>query len=176
MINKLISLLSPPSQRIFDNTAWANFESEGNPRLPNDFKQLISIYGCGSVDDFLWILDPFSKNPNLNFEKSKYFIDAYAVMRQEFSSDYPRPAYPAEGSFLPWAVTDNGETLVWLVNGEPESWKVVIHSSDQGAEEVYNFGCVEFLLKLLSRDISSKILPSQFPPDDLDNHFFRIAD
>uniref|UniRef100_A0A0R3R5W4 SMI1_KNR4 domain-containing protein n=2 Tax=cellular organisms TaxID=131567 RepID=A0A0R3R5W4_9BILA len=85
--------------------------------------------------------------------------DAYAVMRQEFLSDYPRPDYPAEGSFLPWAVTDNGETFVWLVDGEPDSWKVAIHSSDQGEEEVYNFGCVEFILKLLSRDISSKILP-----------------
>lgn len=176
MISKLINILPPPSQRAFDNTAWASIESHENLRLPNDFKQLISIYGCGVVDDFIWVLDPFSKNPNLNFEKSKYFIDSYAVMRSEFLSDYPRPDYPAEGSFLPWAVTDNGETLVWLVNGEPDSWVVAIHSSDQGDEEVYNFGCVEFILKLLNRDISSKILPSQFPPVALDRHFFTAAD
>ncbi|MFL9674322.1 MULTISPECIES: SMI1/KNR4 family protein [Pseudomonas] len=176
MINKLIALLSPPSQRIFDNAVWATFESEGGLRLPSDFKQFISIYGCGAVDDFVWVLDPFSENSNLNFDKSQYFIDAYAVMRQEFLSDYPRPDYPAEGSFLPWAVTDNGETFVWLVDGEPDSWKVAIHSSDQGEEEIYNFGCVEFILKLLSRDISSKILPGQFPPVDLDKHFFTAAD
>ncbi|WP_439214229.1 SMI1/KNR4 family protein [Duffyella gerundensis] len=176
MINKLISLLSPPSQRIFDNAAWAIFESKLSLRLPNDFKKFISIYGCGAIDDFVWVLNPFSKNPNLNFEKSKYFINAYAVMRQDFLSDYPRPDYPAEGSFLPWAVTDNGETFVWVVDGEPDSWKVAIHSSDQGEEEVYNFGCVEFILKLVNREISSKILPSQFPPVDTDKHFFTAVD
>lgn len=97
-------------------------------------------------------------------------------MRKEFSSKYPRPDYPVKGSFLPWAVTDNGETFVWLVDGEPDLWTVAIHSSDQGEEEVYNFGCVEFLLKLLSRDISSKILPGQFPSIDLDKHFFTVVD
>lgn len=176
MINKLISLLSPTSQRIFDNAAWAIFESKGSLRLPNDFKNFISIYGCGAIDDFVWVLNPFSINPNLNFEKSKFFINAYAVMRQDFFSDYPRPNYPEEGSFLPWAVTDNGETFVWLVDGEPESWKVAIHSSDQGEEEVYNFGCVEFILKLINREISSKILPDQFPPVDTDKHFFTAVD
>lgn len=58
------------------------------------------------------VLDPFSKNVNLSFEKSKYFMDAYAVMREELLSDYPRQAYPAEGSFFSWAVTDNGEAFV----------------------------------------------------------------
>lgn len=176
MINKLIDILPPPSPRAFDKAAWVNFETDKGLRLPNDFKEFISIYGCGAVDDFVWVLDPFSQNPNLNFEKSKYFLGAYAVMRQEFLLDYPRPNYPAEGSFLPWAVTDNGETFVWLVEGQPDSWRVAIHSSDQGDEEVYSCGCVAFLLKLLSRDISSKILPSQFPPADLDKHFFTAAD
>ena len=176
MINKLINLLSPPSHRIFDDTAWASFDANADLRLPNDFKQFISIYGCGAIDDFIWVLDPFSKDPNLSIEKSNYFIETYAEMRQEFLSDYPRPDYPAEGSFLPWAVTDNGETLVWSVNGEPDSWKVAVHSSDQGEEEVYDFGCVEFLSRLLSRDFSSKIIPSQFPPVDLNKHFFTAAD
>jgi hypothetical protein len=175
MIDKLIGVLSPPSQRTFDNAAWVTFESEGGVRLPNDFKELVSIYGCGAIDDFVWLLDPFSKNPNLNFEKSKYFREAYAVMRKEFITDYPRPDYPANGSFFPWAVTDNGETFVWLVDGDPDSWKVAVHSSDQGEEEIYNFGCVEFLLKLLERGVSSKILPSQFPPVDLSKHTFTAA-
>ena len=176
MINKLISLLPPPSPRAFNKAAWANLETEENLRLPNDFKEFISIYGCGAIDDFVWVLDPFSENSDLNYEKSKCFVGAYAVMRQEFLSDYPRPDYPAEGSFLPWAVTDNGETFVWLVDGEPDSWKVAIHSSDQGEEEIYNCGCVEFLLRLLGRDISSKVLPGQFPSADLDKHFFKAAD
>lgn len=176
MINKLISLLPPPSPRALDDAIWLTFESEKNLRLPNDFKELISNYGCGAIDDFLWLLNPLSKNSNLNFEKSKYFLEAYAVMRQDFLSDYPRPDYPEKGSFLPWAVTDNGETIVWLVDGEADSWRVAIHSSDQGEEEVYDFGCVEFLSKLLTKDISSNILPVQFSSAALEKHFFTPID
>jgi hypothetical protein len=176
MINKLTSILSPPTRRTFDTSVWATFESKKNLRLPNDFKELISIYGCGAINDFLWLLDPFSKNQDLNFEKSRYFIDAYAVMKEDFASDYPRPKYPARESFFPWAVTDNGETFVWLIDGEPNSWTVAIHSSDQSEEEIYNYGCVEFLFRLLSNEISSKILPSQFPPADLTMRIFMTAE
>jgi hypothetical protein len=176
MIYKLISVLSPPSRQPLESSVWTEFESRNKLKLPNDFKELMSTYGCGAISDFLWLLDPFAKNPNLNFEKSEYFIDAYTVMKQEFISDYPRPKYPARGSFFPWAVTDNGETLVWLIDGEPDSWAVAIHSSDQSEEEIYNYGCVEFLFKLFSNEVSSKILPSQFLPTDPSMRIFKSAE
>ncbi|MBX8516834.1 SMI1/KNR4 family protein [Pseudomonas cichorii] len=175
-MNELINILPPPSRYGFDSDAWVKFEAEEKLRVPQDFKELISIYGGGQIDGFLWILNPFSVNRNLSFEKSKYFQEAYASMQQEFPSDYFRPAYPEQGSFLPWAVTDNGETFVWLVDGEPDSWKVAIHSSDQGEEESYSCGCVEFILNILRRDISSRILPSQFPPANLGKHVFKATD
>lgn len=175
MMDKLIALLSPPASRNFVGAAWKGLESKKGQRFPNDFKQLISIYGCGTIDGFILLLDPFSKNPNLNFEKSKYFLEAYAAMKRDFPMDYPRPGYPAKGSFFPWAVTDNGETFVWLVEGEPDSWKVAIHSSDQEKEEVHSFGCVELIWKLLSREVFSKNLPSQFPSGNGSNYFFESA-
>lgn len=172
IVKQLTDILPPPAQRIFDHSAWALFEADWRIHLPSDFKELISLYGSGSIDGFLWLLDPLSKNSNLNFEKSKYFIEAYALLQKDFLSDYPRPEYPAQGSFLPWGVTDNGETFVWLVDGKPESWKIAIHSSDQGEEEVYDFGCVEFLLKMLKGGLSSRILPAQFPDLNLGVHVF----
>lgn len=62
----------------------------------------------------------------------------------------------------------------WVVEGELDSWKVAIQSSDQGEEEVYKFSCVEFIIKLIGRDILSKILPVQFPPLDVDKHFLEL--
>ena len=176
MMDQLVNLLSPPAQRNFDNAALAVFESDWGMQLPSDFKSLVSVYGSGSIDGFVWLLDPLSKNANLNFAKSKYFIGAYIFMQQEFSSDYPRPAYPAKGSFFPWAVTDNGETFVWLIGEEPESWRVAIHSSDQGEEEIYDFGCVEFIVKLLKGELLSRILPFQFPEAGLDVHVFTAIE
>lgn len=176
MINQLITILPPPSRRTFDHAAWAAFETKEKLRLPKDFQELIAIYGAGQIDEFLWGLNPFSTNRNLNFDKSRYFQEAYAAMQQEFRSDYPRPFYPAKGSFFPWAVTDNGETFVWLVDGEPDAWKVAIHSSDQGEEECYDSGCVELLLNILRRDISSSILPPQFSPANVEVHIFKAVD
>ncbi|MCU1720756.1 SMI1/KNR4 family protein [Pseudomonas sp. 5P_5.1_Bac1] len=176
MIDQLINILPPPAQRSLDSVALAAFESNWGMQLPSDFKGLVSVYGSGSIDGFIWLLDPLAKNSNLNFEKSRYFVEAYVFLQQEFSSDYPRPEYPAKGSFFPWAVTDNGETFVWLVDGEPESWKIAIHSSDQGEEEIYNFGCVEFILKLLRGELLSRILPGQFPDVNLDVHVFTAVE
>ncbi|QDD88202.1 SMI1/KNR4 family protein [Pseudomonas oryzihabitans] len=177
MITDLFSILPPTrEQRFFDDMTWSHFESAWQVSLPKDFKGFISVYGGGVIDDFVWILSPFSKNSNLNFEKSRYFREAYLVMQQDFPLDYPRPNYPLPGSFLPWAVTDNGETFFWVVSGEADSWKVGIHSVDQGEEEIYNLGCVEFLLGLLRGDFLSKILPRQFPPVGIEKHIFTAVE
>ncbi|KTB79733.1 SMI1/KNR4 family protein [Pseudomonas syringae] len=175
MINELIKILSPPQDRNFDETLLTAFEAKESLMLPEDFKEIISVYGGGLVDDFICILDPTSSNGSLNFEKSKYFQDAYTSMQQEFPSDYPRPRHPAKNSFLPWAVTNNGETFVWIIDGDVNAWKTAIHSVDQGDEELYSCGCLELLLKILLREIKSAILPSQFPSIDSSYHHFEPA-
>ena len=53
--------------------------------------------------------------------------------------------------------------FIWVIDGHPDNWSVTIQSSDQENEEIYEMGVIEFLNALLRRDISSKILPSQFP-------------
>jgi len=75
---------------------------------------------------------------------------------------YFRSPFPEEKSILPWAVTDNGETLVWIVYGDPDSWRVGVHSVDQGTEGIYPVGCVEFLVMLLSKKIITHLLPADF--------------
>ena len=177
MIDELLKLLPPPNYNKFLNEIqWTQFEIEINTRLPEDFKNFISIYGSGIIDNFIWILNPFSKNKNLNYEKIVYFQKSYHTLQKEFPKEYNRPLFPQKGSFLPWAVTDNGETFFWVVNDDPNSWIVGIHSVDQGDEEIYELGCVEFLLGLLRRDFVSKILPIQFPPSNLEKHVFKSFD
>ncbi|GAB7532015.1 hypothetical protein PS3A_44300 [Pseudomonas sp. 3A(2025)] len=174
VLANLTQILSPPS--VTSHKDWSGFEVKENLYLPADYKEFISVYGGGVIDDFLWVLSPFANNRNLSFEKSKYFQESYLEVKKELPADYPRPKYPSQGSFIPWAVTDNGETLVWIVEGKPESWGVAVHSSDQGCEEVYNIGCVEFILKILRREISSSILPVQFPPEGQALHVFKRTD
>lgn len=66
-----------------------------NIKFPDDYKEFISTYGTGSIDNFLWILNPFSKNININFfDDMKHFQWAYRELKSEFPENYPRPPFP----------------------------------------------------------------------------------
>ncbi|CRI56987.1 SMI1/KNR4 family protein [Pseudomonas sp. CCOS 191] len=163
MLVGLMKMLPPPDSPAYPNPDWARVENDHGIRLPADYKAFIERFGAGCIDDFLWVIDPFSSSRDLNFDKGDYFRESYAVMKAEFPSDYPRPGYPAEGAFWPWGFTENGETLVWIVKGEPDSWSVALHSVDQGEEYLIACGCIELLCKLFRREIHSCILPEGFP-------------
>lgn len=163
MLTELIQSLSPPATSAYKKPDWVQVESDHGIQLPADYKTMVERYGGGSIDGFFWIIDPFSCNRHLNFDKSKYFRESYALMKIDFPTDYPRPAYPAQGSIWPWAFTENGESLIWVVDGEPDTWPVALHSVDQGEEEVFPYGCIEMLFKLLNRQVHSSILPDDFP-------------
>lgn len=167
LLENLKRIIPPPETPVFGGSInWVVIESKYNIFVPNDFKDLISVYGSGAIDGFVWLLNPASTNCHLNFDKSSYFLSSYRVMKEEFPDDYPRPPYPERDSFFPWAVTDNGETFVWIVSGTPIEWKVGIHSVDQSIEEIYSMGTVEFLISLLRKEVKSRILPSQFPSEN----------
>ncbi|MGY4490745.1 hypothetical protein [Pseudomonas sp. TE3610] len=159
-LKDLLILVNPPLRVPVD---WNAVECRITRKLPSDYKMMIDAICGGCIDGFLWVLDPLSKNDNLNFDQALYFVNAYESMKSEFGGEYFRSRFPEEKSFLPWAVTDNGETLVWIVCGDPDSWRVGVHSVDQGTEEIYPVGCVEFLVMLLSRKIITHLLPADFP-------------
>lgn len=172
MLSKLERLLLPPASSAYTSPDWVKVESEYSIQLPADYKAFVERYGGGSIDDFLWVIDPFSRSPHMNFDKSEYFRESYALMKVDFPQDYPRPPYPTHGSFWPWAFTENGDTLVWVVDDEPDSWPVALHSADQGEEVVFSCGCIEVLCKLLGREIHSRILPDDFPSSEASLYSF----
>lgn len=165
-VEKLKEVLPSPVIAL-DSMNWERVEKRYSIVLPADFKLFIKNYGTGCIDDFLWVLNPFSENENINFETSEYLIESYKVMQEEFPRDYIRPLYPKTGSFFPWAITDNGDSFGWIIDGEPNEWKVVIFSQDQGEEEVYNMSATELLYKLLITNVRSSLLPAEFPSETI---------
>ncbi len=162
-IELLKKLLPPPNKPLHNSVDWDAVATKYGITVPSDYKELIYNYGSGAIDGFLWLLNPETPNTNINFEKSEYFITAYETMKDDFPHDFPRLRFPEQKSFFPWAVTDNGETLVWIVDGNPDEWKVAIHSVDQGEEELYDMNAITFLSSLLERKIKTFLLPSKFP-------------
>lgn len=172
---ELKAILPPPLKNSTRPVAEAIELQNYIVSIPKAYHELLTAYQDGSIDNFLWILSPNSTNRNLNFETSLYFIKSYATLKHEFPSDYPRPIYPSEDSFFPWAVTDNGDTFSWPITPDKTISEVIVHSSDQATEEIFKMDPVEFLISLLSKEISSRILPEQFPPDS-SVHIFSPVD
>lgn len=153
----------PNSPRETSKLDWDKIEQDVGVELPHGYKEFVSHYGTGSIGGFLWVFNPISENRSLNTEAIRYFQSSYAELKQDFPDDYSRPTFPALGSFLPWAITDNGDTLVWVLDGAPaENWKVGVMASDQVDEEISDFNFVEFVVRLLDKKIVSSILPQQF--------------
>ncbi|NKD55997.1 MULTISPECIES: SMI1/KNR4 family protein [unclassified Haematospirillum] len=159
-IEQITELLPVPEKTTESAVSdWYSISAALQCEFPSDYKLFISTYGTGVIGGFLWILNPFSSNSNLNLEKALYFRHAYQQMKEKFPTDYAREV----DTFLPWGVTDNGDSLVWLIEGEnPNIWQVAIFSSDQANEEKSGLTMSDFLVALLEKKVRSSILPLQF--------------
>lgn len=158
-VDSLRKLMPVPDVPISTGGNWLDIEKNINCLLPDDFKLFIDLYGTGSIGNFLWVLNPQSDNDNLNFNKSLYFRSSYLQMKELFPDDYGRPVE----SFLTWAVSDNGDSLFWIINNDnPNDWKVGIHNHDQGEEEIFDTNASGFLTLLAEKKLSSNIFPEDF--------------
>ena len=148
---------------------WDEVEARLGKRLPADYKAFIDRYGTGSIGDFLWVLTPATENPFLNFfEKGNVMLDGYRQLRASWPREYPHTAYPEEGGLLPWAVSDNGDELYWLTEGDPDQWPTVIVSRGVPHEE-YRMPMGDFLAGLITRRIESNAiaeLGASFTPEE----------
>jgi len=104
---------------------WLKAEDALGIRLPGSYKALIDLYGASSWGNFLHILSPF--DDDLNLERvGREILHADRQSRDSFPSHYPFALYPERGGMLPWAVTDNGDTLYFVTLSLPDEWPTLI--------------------------------------------------
>ena len=160
-IERIMALMPVPEKPVeAEGHDWSRIpEKFGVKALPTDYMTFVATFGSGSIGDFLWVMNPFSENQNLNTGMSRYLRDSYDFMKQEFPKDYRRDS----GTFVPWALTDNGDSLIWIsCEKDPDEWHVVIQNKDQSEEEITNLTTSEFLIAVLDKSLDSKILPSEW--------------
>lgn len=160
LVKRLPLPISPIETDVLD---WDKVEKEFGIKLPSDYKEFLARYGTGAIGDFLWVINPCSKNRSLNSEAIWYLQSSYTQMKENFPLDYVRPVFPEIGSFLTWAITDNGDSLFWIVDDrDSDDWKVGVQGSDQSEEELSEYCLTEFLVKLVDKKLESKLLPQQY--------------
>ncbi len=127
--------------------------------LPIDYIDFFEDYGLGCIDDFLWILCPLTNNTNLNI----YYKTAeiLAIFDQN-SFDYVEDlmSYIKRNKSYVMAITENGDYIFYSNSFNHE--RITLIDSRFGMGEAYEMGFIEFIFKLLTKEVISNILPSDF--------------
>ncbi len=148
-------------QEKYTKNAWEEIEKKIGITFPEDYKMFIDSHGEGGINEFLWILSPFSKNENLNsIEKFKVMKDAYISMKSEFPEQFSFDFYNGKTGLFPWGITDNGDELFW--NFKDDILELVVYESRYASNMSYIMNMEEFLYRLLKKEIVCPIFPDDF--------------
>jgi hypothetical protein len=162
-IDLLIELLGLPSTTIDTGSLdqWSSIERPINLTIPDDFKQYINTFGTGKLADFIYPLNPFSTNKNLNLmHKGSKLLAALREIREIDREECPYPIHPEEDGLFPWSVTDNGDVIYWYTIGKTQDWKIVVNESRGPEFEEFALSTTMFLRSILLGDIHSRIIIS----------------
>lgn len=163
MLEKLESILS--LKQTSNDYDWKRVEDMFDIQFPSDYKRFIDNYGEGAMNDFLWILSPFSEYENLNtVNKFNEMKDAYEAMKKELPEICEFEFWENGKGLFPWGITDNGDELFW--NYTENYIDIVIFSSRYADKQVYRSGAVEFLIGLLEKEKKCSIFPDDFIRDE----------
>ncbi|GAA2411522.1 hypothetical protein GCM10010420_45570 [Streptomyces glaucosporus] len=132
--------------------------------LPEDYERLVEIYGGSRWDDYLYILEPGC--PNSHYDMVTWEREQSEILEEDWQfEEKPAQLRPKGSRLVPWATTDNGEVLFWLLlpGQAPEDWTVMIREARGEGWEHFRMGCVDFLVAALTGEVRSEILSSRFP-------------
>nr|WP_246460846.1 SMI1/KNR4 family protein [Nocardia transvalensis] len=162
-LDRIRKLVPPPSPA--PDTDWRTVERALGFPLPTDYKEFIDTYGSSRWEDYLHVMAPGCPN-------DRYDLFAWKDWQTEAMEDLwavePRPAELQEAGtrIVPWATTDNGEMLYWLIRPgkRPEEWTVMINEGRGPQWEHIPHSCTQFLAAALAGDLRPVLLSEkQFP-------------
>lgn len=166
-IDDLIAIMPPPTAPKGTGTSegWTMVEKVFGVQLPRDYKDMIDVYGAGSINNELWILSPFSDNSTMNLCRDHRMIcDLFVSL---VNIRIPYPLFPRQGGLLSWAFTSNGDRVYWETKTDSERWSIVVSDCALAEWQQLEHSCVSFILGVLDRSISvSAFCPEWFerPP------------
>ena len=181
-LEKLKELISPPSIPI-ENNISPNYKNEFKIDFPNDYINLIELYGTGYFNNCLMVYNPYSSNEYANIYKmvlqtNEQYIhhkqnDAIThlsdMLEKHFSQNnkivmpsgvivdgigYPFDFFPNVPGLIPWGEINGEITLFWEYD---KAFNGIIVYSREGAYSKYNMTTTEFLYKLFTKKINGII-------------------
>ncbi|WP_327301341.1 SMI1/KNR4 family protein [Streptomyces goshikiensis] len=161
-LTRLLEIAPAPSEP--RQKDWGEVERSLGDELPADYKELIHVYGGSNWDSYLYVLEP--RCPNENYDLIEWAQNQAEDLEDLWEFEKKPAELEVEGSrVIPWATTDNGECLYWLVRPglDPDQWTVMVNEARGDRWEHFSVSCTQFLASALSGGLQSNILSSLFP-------------
>ena len=167
-IDGLVDILPRPETplEVPTDSDWDRCRSELTV-LPSDYRELLSLYGTGVIDDFLWIYNPAAANEHVNLvSKARIVVAALGESASRFPSKFTMKMFPETGGYLPFAGTDNGDSIFWVTHGsDPNRWPIAVMGPRSPEVVQFDLSLVPFLVRLLRRELHCSIFPADFPSE-----------
>lgn len=122
-IEALMKVVPPPAvpEEGYDGP-WEQIEKGLGSALPQDYKDLVRIYGGGTFFGFARVHLPKCNGPLFRLGPNLLTVRrAFAGLHR---SEHP-PLWPDPGGLILFGMTDYGDYFFWRPEGPPEDWKVV---------------------------------------------------
>ena len=98
-IDSLKTILSPPvdPQEVALTDDWEAIEKQLSTPLPKDYKAFVRAYGTGTINHFIVVYNPFSRNKFVRLvERGQRLLQSLATLISDFPEYYPHVVYPAQ--------------------------------------------------------------------------------
>ncbi len=159
-IGQLVALVGRPPEPDGHGSDWTMVEQRLSMAFPEEFKQLVQVFGIGPWPNFLYLLSPFAGGELLLGRRALRALGALHEIRRSHPEEVPYAIYPESLGLFPWAVTDNGDTLCWLTEGY--HWPTVVFPARDPNFEVHRLSAASILADFLMGTLPSRCLVEPF--------------
>jgi hypothetical protein len=111
-LSPLVNLFSPPilAPHLREGSSLVNAEDALGFTFPPAYRELISHFGCGMIDEHILLLGPDPQKQDLTIEaRGAAECAATKAFLEKWQLNSPRPLYPDESGVFPWAFTIDGD-------------------------------------------------------------------
>lgn len=157
-IERLKGYVQPPAR---PGNSDARLHADGRElALPADYIALMTAYGPGSFDDYVFILSVGHSRPFYDIVEATRASARDLIGHRELLDNRwpPYPLWPAKRALVKWGTIANEHDLYWLTDGEPDRWPVVVLRENEQLHELVTITATDFLLRLLEGPAPSELV------------------
>lgn len=136
--------------------SWATAQERLGITFPDDYKELMSVFGTGVFDNVVGVISPV-ESPAALAALTKEVRERLRLARA--NEPVPYRLFPDRGGLFPWAEAGDGCTLFWRTDrGGPNDWTIAFCDADFSEWEEFDGSASEFIFELISGHLHSDII------------------